>query len=166
MNWQQRVVQRLNWLINPKPQALCVVHSKGKWMAAFIKEAENCKEAAGFVVGLMMNIESSSVERWGGGLAVGEWELEKVAPQSVKTTCSWNSAVGPVIKTPGFHYRGHGFDPWLQKWHFTTEIQHASRCGQKTKQQETTWSIAKYIGLGKVRWGSFNKWHRLRWVFF
>lgn len=48
MNWHQRVVQRLNWLINPKPQALCVVHSKGKWTAAFIKEAENCKEAAGF----------------------------------------------------------------------------------------------------------------------
>ena len=20
---------------------------------------------------------------------------------------------GPVVKTPCFHYRGHGFDPWL-----------------------------------------------------
>ena len=20
--------------------------------------------------------------------------------------------VGPVVKTPCFHYRGHGFDPW------------------------------------------------------
>ena len=142
----------------------CTVR-ENEWQLS-LRRLKIVKRLLDFAIGLMMNIESSSVETWGGGLAVGEWELEKVTPQSVTIICFWNSAVHPVIKTPSFHYRGHGFDPWLQKWHFTTKIQYASRCGQKTKQQETTWSVAKYIGLRRVRWGSFNKWYRLRWVFF
>lgn len=155
----------IGWSIqSPKHYVWCTVR-ENEWQLS-LRRLKIVKRLLDFAVGLMMNIKSSSVDTWGGGLAVGEWELEKVTPQSVKTTCSWNSAVHPVIKTPSFHYRGHGFDPWLQKWHFTTEIQYASRCGQKTKQQETTWSVAKYIGLRKVRWGSFNEWYRLRWAFF
>ena len=48
----------------------CTVR-ENEWQLS-LRRLKIVKRLLDFVVGLMMNIESSSVERWGGGLAVGE----------------------------------------------------------------------------------------------
>ena len=35
----------------------------------------------------------------------------------------------PVVRTPHFHCRGHGFHPWRE-----TKIPHAAQCSQKKKK--------------------------------
>ena len=42
----------------------------------------------------------------------------------------WDFPGGPVVKTPSFHCRGRGFNPW-----WGTKIPKAVRCSQKKKTQ-------------------------------
>ena len=42
---------------------------------------------------------------------------------------------GPVVKTPRFHFRGHGFNPWSGKFHML--------CGVAKKNQ-TEYRLFKY----------------------
>ena len=57
---------------------------------------------------------------------------EEIWPK-VKVNCKKQGLQGlpwqPVVKTPGFHCRGRGFDPGRG-----TKIPHAVQCGQKKKK--------------------------------
>ena len=52
-----------------------------------------------------MDWQSSEVERRSSGLNTSIKEDPQDFPD------------GPVVMTPSFHCRGHGFDPWLGKFH-------------------------------------------------
>ena len=50
--------------------------------------------------------------------------------QKTEINKCWDFPGDPGVKTPCFHCRGHGFDPWLGK------IPHASWSGQKKKKKK------------------------------
>ena len=58
-------------------------------------------------------------ENYGGGEKGGRGEIYKGTNTEVKFTVTflkvlknWEFPGGPVVRTPSFHCRGYGFDPW------------------------------------------------------
>ena len=42
-----------------------------------------------------------------------KWQkMIKVVLSNKLKDCAWEFPGGPVVRTPCFHCRGHGFDPW------------------------------------------------------
>ena len=72
------------------------------------------------------------------GSAKTVWPGEYACPRfpRVVKTWEWDLPGGLVVKTPCFHCRGHGFDPW------GTKILHAARCGHKNKNKNKTKNLA------------------------
>ena len=74
--------------------------------------------------------------------------LKQEGKKGILETILHGNSSGPVIRTPCFHRRGHGFDPW---WGNLDPTCH--RHGQKKKERNYTCCVH----LCKINTGSINQ---------
>ena len=66
----------------------------------------------------------------------------------------WRVRCGPVVKTPHFHCRGHGVDPW------GAEISHTAQCSPNSSsnnKQRAYWGCSNAFGASTPT-GTFGVW--------
>ena len=79
--------------------------------------------------------------------------------KNTKINKCWDFPGGPVVKTPCFHCRGHGFDPWLGKIpmpHGVTGKKKKKEERKKLQVYKCWWGCGEmetsYIAGGNVKW--------------